>query len=92
MTSKITVGPKYFLDIWDLDVYSIIAKDKKQILILQGTEDSLVSPEHSKKVNDIYENSELYFIEGAGHGFEGEQLDEAMVHIIDYLKQIETIK
>ena len=92
MTKKITVGPKYFLDIWDMDVYTEIAKDKKQILILQGTEDDLVSPQHSKKVNDIYENSELFLIKGAGHGFDGKQFDEAIVHIVDYFKKIEIIK
>ena len=92
MTKKITVGPKYFEDIWDMDVDSMIAKDEKQILILQGTEDTLVKPEQSKQVNEIYKNSELYFIEGAGHGFEGKQFDEAMVHIVDYLKKIEIIK
>ena len=91
MTSNITVGPKYFLDIWDLDVYSIIEKDEKQILILQGTEDPLVKPEQSKKVNKIYKNSELYFIEGAGHGFEDEQFTEAFKYIKEYLEKIDVI-
>lgn len=92
MTKKITVGPKYFLDIWDMDVYKEIVKDEKQILILQGTEDDLVLPEYSKKVNETYKNSELFFIKGAGHGFDGKQFDEAMIHIVDYLEKIEIIK
>ncbi len=92
MTSNITVGPKYFLDIWDLDVYSIIKKDEKQILILQGTEDSLVKPNQSKKVNETYKNSELYFIEGAGHGFEDEQFTEAFKYIKEYLEKIDIIR
>jgi pimeloyl-ACP methyl ester carboxylesterase len=75
-----------------MDVYTEIAKDEKQILILQGTEDDLVSPEHSKKVNGIYKNSELFLIEGAGHGFDGKQFDEAITHIVDYLEKIEVIK
>ena len=92
LTSSITVGKKYFLDVYEMDVYEIIKKDKKQILILQGTEDTLVSPNQSKKVNDIYENSKLFFIEGAGHGFEDDQFEEAMEHIIDYLKELKIIK
>lgn len=91
MTGNIIVGPKYFLDIWDLDVYSIIAKDEKQILILQGTKDTLVKPSQSKKVNEIYKNSELYFIEGAGHGFAGEQFTEAFKHIKEYLEKIDVL-
>jgi len=92
MTSKITVGPKYFIDIWDLDVYSIIEKDEKQILILQGTEDTLVKPDQSRKVNETYKNSELYFIEGAGHGFEDEQFTEAFKYIKEYLEEINVIR
>ena len=75
-----------------MDVYSEIAKDEKPILILQGTEDSLVNPEHSKQVNEIYKDSEIFLIEGAGHGFDGKQFDEAVTHIVDYLKKIEAIK
>jgi hypothetical protein len=92
LTSSITVGKKYFLDIWDMDVYEMIKKDKKQIIIIQGTNDDLVSPDQSKKVNDTYENSELYFIEGAPHGFEDDDFKEAMKYIIEYLKKINIIK
>ena len=92
MTNNITVGSKYFLDIWDMDVYTEIKKDEKQILILQGTKDNLVSPEHSKMINNIYKNSELFLIKGAGHGFDGKHFEEAMIHIIDYLKNIKIIK
>ena len=91
MTSNITVGPKYFIDIWDLDVYSIIEKDEKQILILQGTDDPLVKPDQSKKVNKTYKNSELYFIEGAGHGFEDEHFTEAFKYIKEYLEKLDVL-
>jgi dienelactone hydrolase len=92
MTQKITVGKKYFLDVWDYDVYSEIVKDKKDILIIQGTSDLLVLPSQTKKVHKIYENSELYFIEGAGHGFDGDDFDEAMGYITNYLKKMKVIK
>ena len=92
MTQKITVGKKYFLDVWDYDVYSEIVKDKKDILIIQGTSDLLVLPSQTKKVHKIYENSELFFIEGAGHGFDGDDFDEAMGYIINYLKKMKVIK
>lgn len=92
MTSNITVGKKYFLDIYDMDVYEMIKKDKKQIIIIQGTADDLVSPDQSQKVNDTYENSELYFIEGAPHGFEDDDFKEAMKYIIEYFKKLNIIK
>jgi len=75
-----------------MDVYEMIKKDKKQIIIIQGTNDDLVSPDQSKKVNDTYENSELYFIEGAPHGFEDDYFKEAMKYIIEYFKKLNIIK
>lgn len=92
MNDNITVGKKYFTDIWNMNVYDEISKDKKNIIIIQGTDDRLVSLEHSKKVNDLYSNSELYEIKGAGHGFDGEYFDESMIHVVDYLKKINIVK
>ena len=92
MNDNITVGKKYFTDIWNIDVYNEIKKDTKSILIIQGTDDRLVSLEHSKKVNSIYSNSQLYEIKGAGHGFDGKYFEESLKHVIDYLKKINIVK
>ena len=91
LNDSIDVGKKYFEDIWTLDPFKEIKKDKTNILILHGTKDSLVPIEYSRKINNIYSNSTFYEIEGAGHGFNGEKFDEAMEHIIDYLKNIKVI-
>ncbi len=92
MTDNITVGPRYFIDIWNMDVYSMIEQDNKKILIIQGSDDKLVSVDHSKKVNDIYPNSKLKIINGAGHGFDGKDFDEAVEYILDYFKELNIIK
>lgn len=92
MTDNITVGPRYFIDIWNMDVYSMIEQDNKKILIIQGSDDKLVSVDHSKKVNDIYPNSKLKIINGAGHGFDGKEFDEAVEYILDYFKELNIIK
>lgn len=92
MTSGITVGKNYFTDIWNLDVYSIVENDKKDIAIIQGTKDSLVPVAQSEKLNKIYKNSKLYLVEGAGHGFTGRYFNKAMEHVVDYLKHIKVIK
>ncbi len=91
LNDSIDVGKKYFEDIWALDPFKEIEKDKTNVLILHGTKDSLVKIEYSRKINNIYSNSTFYEIEGAGHGFNGEKFDEAMKHIIDYLKNINVI-
>ena len=92
MNSNITVGKNYFTDVWDLDVYKEIENDEKPILIIQGTDDPLVKPEEADKIHAIYKNSKVYKIEGAGHGFDGEYFDEAIVHVDDFLKELGIIK
>ena len=91
MTSSITVGKKYFADIWNLDVYSEIKKDNKKILILHGTKDSVVPINNSKKLNELYNDSEFYEIDGAGHGFDDEHLEQTVNYIIDYFKKLRII-
>ena len=92
LTDNITVGIRYFIDIWNMDVYSIIQNDNKKILIVQGSDDELVSVEHSEKVNNIYSNSQLKIIDGAGHGFDGKCFDKAVDYILDYFKELNIIK
>ena len=92
MNDNITVGPRYFIDIWNMDVYSMIQKDNKKVLIIQGSEDSLVPVEQSKYVNSLYRNSKLQIINGAGHGFDGKYFDEAITYIVDYFKELQIIK
>ena len=91
MNDSVTVGPRYFMDIWNMDVYSMIKNDNNRILIIQGSDDKLVSVEHSKKINDIYHNSELKIIDGAGHGFDGKEFDEAIGYIVEFFKELNVI-
>lgn len=88
----ITVGKKYFTDIWDLDVYSVLNKNTKNIIIIHGTADEDVPLKDSRDLNKFYNNSKLYEIEGAPHGFKNKYFDEAIKHIIDYLKDIDVIR
>ena len=91
LNDSIDVGKKYFMDIWNLYPFEEIKSDTKEVLILHGTDDSLVSTDVCKRADSIYTNSEFYEIVGAGHGFSGHQFDEAMGHIIDYLKSLNII-
>lgn len=85
---SITIGKKYFEDIWYLDPYSEVANDNKKIIIIHGTEDNVVSISNSEKLNNIYINSKLYKIEGAAHGFSGKYFEEALKYVLEYLKEI----
>ena len=92
MNSNITVGKNYFTDVWDWDVYEMIKNDSKPILIIHGTEDPLVNVSEADKLNELYSNSKVYKIEGAGHGFDDEYFDIAIKYIDEYLEENGVLK
>jgi hypothetical protein len=53
----------------DFDIYQEIAGYQGNVLIVHGTEDSLVKPEYAAKASNVYDRCELHLIFGAGHGF-----------------------
>lgn len=77
----------YFENLIDYDVYSEISSYGKNVLILHGDADSIVPLSYSQKALEVYPSSNLYVIEGAGHGFYNEEFDEAMKYINDYLQE-----
>lgn len=83
------LGRKYYEDFYgDWEIYDAISKYKGEVLIVHGTNDSLVKPEYSAKAANIYKNCELHLIFGAGHGFRpGEQADLYLGYVRDFLKR-----
>ena len=84
---SVYVGENYFSDVVDLDVYEIISKDENNILILHGDEDSTVPISVSERALEVYKNVEFHVIEGAGHGFTGNNREKALDFIIEYFKK-----
>lgn len=78
--SGMKVSKPYFDSLYEFDPYGQIGDFKNEVYIIHGTSDQLVPYSYSVHADEIYENSELYTIEGGGHGFQGEQAYE-------YLKQ-----
>ncbi len=63
---------KYVAMLEDYDVYKHIGNFKKEVLIVHGTNDLIVPTSYSEKAKEIYENCNLYLVEGANHGFNKE--------------------
>lgn len=87
------VGPAFFSDIYDVDVYGTIGKYTGSVLMLHGTADILVPIEHSERALDVYEDAELKVIEGGNHGFppleDGTDVRElACGYVLDYLEDL----
>lgn len=91
-SDSITVGRKYFTDIWDINPYELVKNDTKKLIIIQGISDTIVPVSQARLLNSLYKNSTLYEIDGAGHGFDGEYFEEAIKYVVKYFKEIEIIR
>lgn len=84
------VGPIFFSDIYDVDIYGTIGAYTGSVLLLHGTADILVPIEYSEKALEVYSDAQLQVIEGGNHGFppleDGTNVREiAYGHIMDFL-------
>ena len=70
-------------------IFDCIKNYQKEVLIVHGNQDSIVPLEYSKKLNQVYANSNLKIIKGAGHGFYGKSFVEAIGFMDDYLNRNE---
>lgn len=64
----------YVEQLKNYDVYEHIGKFKKDVLIVHGSNDFIVPYSYVKKADEMYENSTLYLVEGANHGFNKENM------------------
>ena len=68
----VKLGPQYYQDIWDQDVYAEIANYKGTVLLLRGARDEIVPISYSEKASAAFENVEYHVIHGEGHSFYNE--------------------
>ena len=67
----IRVGKLYDEDAASVKIYKEVQKFERNVLIIHGTDDSIVPVAYSEKAHQIYKHADLYVVPGAGHGFEG---------------------
>lgn len=83
---NVPLGRRFFTELRDMDVFNVIGKFKKPVLIIQGDADAIVSLEDSRRALKIYKDARLYVIPGAGHGFKSKELKESLLQIEGFLK------
>lgn len=83
--NDMVIGEAFAKDLWDYDVREYISDFNKPVIIIQGTDDTTVPPSVAEDAASKYPNCELKMIEGAGHGFGGEELDEAAEYALEFL-------
>lgn len=79
------VGRTYFEPLLDYDIYADISSYTKDVLILHGDVDSIVPLSYSEKAVEVYSSAQLKILPGAGHGFYGEDAEQAISYITEYL-------
>lgn len=57
------------------------------VLIFHGTKDPAVNISYSIKGDQTYQNSELFVVEGAGHGFSGDEEQSVLKTVYHFIKK-----
>ncbi|MDU0347999.1 alpha/beta hydrolase family protein [Actinomyces sp. MRS3W] len=68
------LGRRYAADIWGLDVYAEIGNYPGPVLVIHGTDDSLVPVTYGERAAACYRDADFLPVPGASHGFHGADL------------------
>lgn len=82
----LTLGGFYLRIAQQLPIYEVSAQFTKPVCLIRGTDDTVVSPNASKKYDQIYQNSTLHLIEGADHCFSDSYQKNAVNLTTDFLQ------
>ena len=74
----VNVGRKYLEDIISNDIYEIMKRVDKDVLLIHGTDDEVVPLDNAIRAAETFPNCELIILEGAGHGFHGPERQEVI--------------
>ena len=80
------VGRTYFEPLLDYDIYSEIAAYDKDVLLIHGDADHIVPLSYSEQALAAYPSARLEVIPGGGHGFYGEDAQQTISYIQEYLE------
>lgn len=80
------VGRAYFEPLLGYDIYADIEAYDKDVLILHGDEDSIVPLSYSEHAAEVYPSAQLEVLQGAGHGFSGENAQTAIDLMTEYFQ------
>ncbi|MCR5126602.1 MAG: lysophospholipase [Lachnospiraceae bacterium] len=81
-----TLSRQYDEDLLSFDIYEIMKNYNGDVLLIQGTKDQLVPIADSERAAETFSSAELILIEGAGHGFNGNDQTYAAQCAIDFIK------
>ena len=81
-----TIGRIYLEDAISVDIYEKMGNYSGDVLIFHGTADNIVPITYSERAVTAFPSAELVIIEGAGHGFTGEDDQYVTKLSVDFVK------
>ena len=84
MGQKISV--RYGIDATSFDIYDMLPNYTGNVLIIHGTSDSIVPLSYSQRAAEAFPSAKLITIEGADHGYSGEDRKYAVGKTIEFIK------
>lgn len=81
----VDMGRRFFAEIHDMDVFPLIGKFRKPVVIIQGDKDFIVSLDDSRHATALYKDATLHVIPGAGHGFRPQEFETSLRYIREFL-------
>lgn len=89
---NLPISRKYYLDAWDLDVFSYITAFEKPVFIIHGDADKVVDVSYGRKAAAVYKNAEYVELPGEVHGFMGKGKKEAAKLIYRFLEHVRNMR
>ncbi len=83
----VLLGRKFFADMHDFYTFDNIGNFKKNILIVQGDQDTIAPLAASQYAATLYENAELVVLPGEGHGFTPSAAKTAMMKTLKFMQE-----
>ena len=81
-----TIGRIYLEDAISVDIYEKMGNYSGDVLIFHGTADNIVPISYSERAVTAFPSAEHVIIEGAGHGFTGEDDQYVTKLSVDFIK------
>lgn len=78
------------MDMWDQEPYALIQEYGKNILLIHGSRDSIIPIACSDRLAETVDNVEYHVIQGADHGYLGEDFELAVSYITNFLNNVQS--
>ncbi|MDO5132865.1 MAG: cyclophilin-like fold protein [Eubacteriales bacterium] len=81
----VRIGRIYDVDAQSFDIYEIMANYSGKVLIIHGTSNSIAPISYSERAAETFTNAQLVKIDGSGHGFYGNAVDQASQLAVSFI-------